>query len=85
LIPSGTPLLGDGVTGSEDVLQPYATWHISAAELESFSGGPWQRRAMATISSTISKLEAFALLRHKATGINSNLSGGATGNACPDD
>jgi len=85
LIPSGTPLLGDGATGSEDVLQPYATWHISAAELESFSGGPWQRRAVATISSTISKLEAFALLRHKATGINSNLSGGASGNACPDD
>jgi hypothetical protein len=84
LIASGTPLLSDGATG-EDVLQPYASWHINAAELESLAGGPWEKRAIVTLSSTLSKLEVFALLRHKGTGINSNLSGGASGNACPDD
>jgi len=84
LIASGTPLLSDGATG-DDVLQAYASWHISAADLESLAGGPWTRRAIVTLSSTLSKLEAFALLRHKTTGINSNLSGGASGNACPDD
>lgn len=84
LIPAGTVLKNmDPTTGLElsDTIQSQESWHINDVELKAL-GTAWTGRAHATFTSTLPKLGVFAWLRHQATGINSNLSSGASGSGC---
>ena len=65
-----------------DPIPPQAVWHLSAADLETLAGGPWLKRGVLEINTTLPKIEAYALLRDKITGIISNMSAGASGEGC---
>jgi hypothetical protein len=81
-------LLFEGDLLNGQTLAPNATIRLTASNLEDLmtaaghATGTWSGRAVLTISSDLTQMEVFGLLRNKAGGPLLNMSVGGSGNGC---